>query len=35
MSTSTTETGIRIERVLQATIDRVYDAWTKPDLLTR
>jgi uncharacterized protein YndB with AHSA1/START domain len=34
-STSTTETDIRIERVLQATIDRVYDAWTKPELLTR
>jgi uncharacterized protein YndB with AHSA1/START domain len=34
-STSTTETGIRIERVLQATIDRVYDAWTKQELLTR
>jgi uncharacterized protein YndB with AHSA1/START domain len=33
-STSTTETGIRIERVLQASIDRVYDAWTRPELLT-
>jgi uncharacterized protein YndB with AHSA1/START domain len=35
MSTSTTETDIRIERVLQAAIDRVYDAWTRPELLTR
>ena len=34
-STSTSTTDIRIERVLQATIDRVYDAWTKPELLTR
>jgi len=28
-------TDVRIERVLKATIDRVYDAWTQPGLLTR
>ncbi|MFB6724062.1 SRPBCC domain-containing protein [Kribbella sp. NPDC056345] len=28
-------TEIRIERVLPATIDRVYDAWTRADLLMR
>jgi uncharacterized protein YndB with AHSA1/START domain len=28
-------TDIRIERLLAATIDRVYDAWTRPELLTR
>ncbi|GAB3948768.1 hypothetical protein GCM10029976_080590 [Kribbella albertanoniae] len=28
-------TEIRIERVLSATIDRVYDAWTRADLLMR
>jgi uncharacterized protein YndB with AHSA1/START domain len=33
--TSTSTTDISIERVLQATIDRVYDAWTRPELLTR
>lgn len=35
MTTSTTDTDIRIERVLQATIDRVYDAWTRQELLSR
>jgi uncharacterized protein YndB with AHSA1/START domain len=28
-------TDIRIERMLKATIDRVYAAWTEPGLLTR
>lgn len=28
-------TDIRIERMLKATIDRVYAAWTQPGLLTR
>ena len=28
-------TDVRIERVLKATIERVYDAWTRPALLTR
>ena len=35
MTTSTTDTEIRIERVLPATIDRVYAAWTRPELLSR
>lgn len=29
------DTEIRIERVLPATIDRVYDAWTRADLLVQ
>jgi uncharacterized protein YndB with AHSA1/START domain len=29
------DTEIRIERVLPATIERVYDAWTRVELLTR
>ncbi|MGW5194743.1 SRPBCC family protein [Kribbella sp. NPDC004138] len=29
------DTEIRIERVLPATIGKVYDAWTRPDLLAR
>ncbi|NIK57132.1 SRPBCC family protein [Kribbella shirazensis] len=29
------DTEIRIERVLPATIDRVYDAWTRADLLAQ
>jgi uncharacterized protein YndB with AHSA1/START domain len=29
------DTEIRIERVLQATIGRVYDAWTRADLLVQ
>ena len=29
------DTEIRIERVLPATIAKVYDAWTRADLLTR
>ncbi len=28
-------TDVRIERVLPATIGRVYDAWSRPELLTR
>jgi uncharacterized protein YndB with AHSA1/START domain len=28
-------TDVRIERLLKATIDRVYDAWTRPGLLTQ
>lgn len=28
-------TDVRLERVLPATIDRVYDAWTRPELLTQ
>jgi uncharacterized protein YndB with AHSA1/START domain len=28
-------TDIRIERVLSATIERVYDAWSRPELLTQ
>jgi uncharacterized protein YndB with AHSA1/START domain len=29
------DSEIRIERVLPATIERVYDAWTRVDLLTQ
>ncbi len=28
-------TDVRIERVLPATIGRVYDAWSRPELMTR
>lgn len=28
-------TDVRIDRVLKATIERVYDAWTQPGLLTQ
>jgi uncharacterized protein YndB with AHSA1/START domain len=28
-------TDIRIERLLSATIERVYDAWSRPELLTQ
>jgi uncharacterized protein YndB with AHSA1/START domain len=28
-------TDVRIERVLPATIERVYDAWSRPELLTQ
>jgi uncharacterized protein YndB with AHSA1/START domain len=34
-TTTTTETGIRIERTFAAPIQRVYDAWTRPELLTQ
>ncbi len=32
---TTTATGITIERTLAAGIQRVYDAWTKPELMVR
>lgn len=32
---TTTDTAIRIDRVLPATIDRVYAAWTRPELLSQ
>ncbi|WP_328996568.1 SRPBCC domain-containing protein [Kribbella sp. NBC_01245] len=35
MTVDTTATAIHVDRVLKATIQQVYDAWTRPELLTR
>lgn len=35
MTVDTTATTIRVDRVLKATISQVYDAWTRPELLSR
>lgn len=35
MTTTTTETAIHIDRTFAAPMQRVYDAWTRPELMTQ